>query len=98
MNKRLIHKHAVSFISSERYVAFSAESSSEISAIILLGRIFEKNVSRIHLPQAINSSWEFLVDFTCGDFVYIYWYESDGLRFNFYFLPEDWEKIQEMMK
>lgn len=98
MNKRLIDKHAVSFISSERYVALSAESSSEIAAIILLGRIFEKNVSRIHLPQAFNSSWEFLVDFTCGDFVYIYWYESDGLRFNFYFLPEDWAKLQEMMK
>lgn len=98
MNKRLVDKHSASFLSQERCVCFSAESSSEIAAINLLGRIFEKNVSRIHLPQAINSSWEFLVDFTDGNFVYIYWYESDGLRFNFYFLPEDWEKIQEMMK
>lgn len=98
MNKRLVDKHAVSFISSERYVAFSAESSSEIAAINLLARIFDKKVLHIALPQSVNPSYEMTIQFNDLSFVNIYWYESDGLRFNFYFLPEDWAKLQEMMK
>lgn len=97
MNKRLIDKHSVSIVSSQRAVFLLAESSSEIDAINLLGRIFDKKVLYIVLPQSVNPSCDLRVVFVDGSSLNIYWYESENTRFNFYFLPEDWDKIDKFL-
>lgn len=98
MNQRLIDKHAVSIVSAQRMVCLSAESSSEIAAMNLLSRIFDRKLLHIVLPQSANSSHELTLVFVGGLSINIYWYESDGTRFNFYFLPEDWQKMKDEIK
>ena len=106
MNKRLVDKLSVVVFEKDRKISFCSETPSDILAMNLLAQIIEKKLSAMQLPQALNSSWQILLQFTDGSFVHIDWFEREIpnkylvtlTKFTFHFHHKDWEKLQEMMK